>query len=498
MVQIEYIKWLYHREHLSIRAIAKKVGSSRKTVRKVLALEDPRDHKYTKTFPRPCPVMGPVMPIIEAWLEADRDKPKKQRHTARRIYLRLKEEYGFKGSEESVRRVVRLIKQRQKEKEHQAYIPLEFALGEAAQCDWGEAKILLGFELVKVYLFFMRLCASRAIFVRAYLCQNQEAFFEGHRLAFEFFGGVPKRVIYDNLKTAVKKVLKGTRREEQEAFIALRCHYAFAADFCNVRQAHEKGQVENGVGFIRRNFLVPVPQVASLEEFNALLLDKCLAYAREHKVPGTQKTVAEVWEEEKKALLPLPAKPFACCRVVEVKSDRYSRVCFETNRYSVPVAYAGSFLTLRAYVDRIEVWQGGQCLASHKRSYGRGEEILDPVHYLPELAKKPRAWQNARPLKTGKLPPVYHTAMAELALEGKEGIKEFARIMELEPLFGRDILTLALERALADHVLSLAAVREYAATIARGNGNPSSIMLPANLVEMPAPSQYNLLLGARG
>ena len=160
--------------------------------------------------------------LIEAWLEADRDKPKKQRHTARRIYQRLKEEYGFKGSEESVRRAVRLIKQRQKEKEHQAYIPLEFALGEAAQCDWGEAKILLGFELVKVYLFFMRLCASRAIFVRAYLCQSQEAFFEGHRLAFEFFGGVPKRVIYDNLKTAVKKVLKGTRREEQEAFVALR------------------------------------------------------------------------------------------------------------------------------------------------------------------------------------------------------------------------------------------------------------------------------------
>ncbi len=498
MVQIEYIRWLYYRQHLSVRAIAKMVGSSRKTISRVLALEDPRNHKYTKSLARSCPVMGPVMPIVEAWLEEDKKNPKKQRHTARRIYQRLKEEYGFKGSEESVRRAVRLIKQREKEKGHQAYIPLEFALGEAAQCDWGEAKIFLGTQLVKVYLFFMRLCASRTIFVRAYLHQNQEAFFEGHRLAFEFFGGVPRRVIYDNLKTAVKKVLQGTKRTEQEAFIALRCHYVFAADFCNVGQAHEKGLVENGVGFVERNFLVPVPQVSSLEEFNTFLREKCLAYAREHKVPGTAKTVAEVWEEEKKALLALPAKPFACCREIEVKSDRYSRVFFETNRYSVPVAYAGSFLTLRAYVDRIEVWQGGQCLASHKRSYGRGQEILDPVHYLPELAKKPRAWQNARPLKTEKLPPVYKAAMSALALKGREGVREFARIMELEPLFGRDTLALALEKALDLGVLNLAAVREYAAEIARGEGQLSSSALPAGLVKMQVPGQYNVLLGLGG
>lgn len=243
----------------------------------------------------------------------------------------------------------------------------------------------------------MRLYASRATFIRAYLCQNQEAFLEGHRFAFELFGGVPERVIYDNLKTAVKKVLEGTKRTEQEAFTALRYHYAFAADSCNVRQAHEKGRVENGAGFAKRNFLVPLPQVSCLEELNEFLIGKCLEYAREHKVPGTEKTVAEAWEEEKKALLSLPAKPFACCRVVEVKSDCYSRVCFETNRYSVPVTCAGLLLHLRAHVDRIEIWQGRECIASHKRSYDRGEEILDPMHYLLALTRKPRPGRTPGP-----------------------------------------------------------------------------------------------------
>lgn len=498
MVQIEYIRWLYHQQHMSIRAIAKKVGSSRKTVRKVLALEDARDHQYPARSTRPCPVMGPVVPIIEHWLEEDKQRPKKQRHTARRIYKRLKEEYGFKGSEESVRRVVRSIKEREREKERQVYIPLEFALGEAAQCDWGEAQVLLGTQPTRVYIFTMRLCASRAIFVRAYLHQNQEAFFEGHRLAFEFFGGVPKRVIYDNLKTAVKRVLEGTRREEQEAFSALRCHYVFAAEFCNVGQAHEKGQAENTIGLVRRNLFVPLPQCASLEELNSFLYTKCLEYAQEFKVPGTDRTVAAVWEEEKQVLLALPTRPFACCRILHVKSDHYARVCFETNWYSVPVAHAGCFLTLKAYVDHLEIWWGQELVATHQRSYGRREEILDPLHYLPELEKKPRAWQNARPLKSGKLPPVYTSALAELALRGSEGVKEFARIMQLEELFGQDILTRALERAVGSRVLSLGAVREYAAELVRGQRAAPLSSLATHLVEKIDLERFNSLLEAKG
>jgi len=497
MVQVEYIRWLYYQQHESIRAIARKLGHSRKTVRKVLALEDPREHKYPQGLPKPRPVIGPVEHIIETWLREDEGKPRKQRHTARRIYQRLKEEYGFRGSEVSVRRAVRLMKQRFGEKEKTAYIPLEFALGEAAQCDWGEAWVVLSGQLTKVYIFCMRLCASRAIFARAHLYPRQEAFFEGHRLAFEFFGGVPKRVIYDNLKTAVKKVLEGTRREEQEAFVALRSHYVFAADFTNVRRANENGRVENGVGFVRRNFFVPVPEFCSFDELNAYLLDRCLKYAQENKVPGLDVTVVSLWEEEKKALLPLPSRPFACCRTVHVKSDRYARVCFETNYYSVPTIFAGSLLALRAYVDRVEVWHSTEMIACHARSYGRGEEILDPHHYLPELARKPRAWANARPLKKGKLPAAYTEALERLGARGTEGVKELSRIMQLEQLFGRDVLTGALEEALRRDMLTLAAVRELAASRVRGNESVSAaVTAPANAGLTWSVVHFNTLLGA--
>jgi transposase len=443
--------------------------------------------------------MGPVEHIIEAWLREDENKPRKQRHTARRIYQRLKEEYGFQGSEVSVRRTVRLMKQRFAEKEKTAYIPLEFALGEAAQCDWGEAWVVLGGQSTKVYVFCMRLCASRAIFIRAYLHPRQEAFFEGHRLAFEFFGGVPKRVIYDNLTTAVRKVLEGTRREEQEAFVALRTHYVFAADFTNVRRPNENGRVESGVGFARRNFFVPVPDFGSLDELNAYLCRACLKYAQENKVPGLDVPVISLWEEEKKALLPLPSRPFACCRTVHVKSDRYARVCFETNYYSVPTIFAGSLLTLHAYVDRVEVWRGGEMIARHTRSYGRGEEILDPCHYLPELAREPRAWANARPLKKGKLPAVYAEALARLSAKGSEGVKELARIMRLEKFFGRDVLAKALEEALRQDMLSLAAVRELAAGLVRGSESAATgVNAPANTGLRWSVAHFNALLGARG
>ncbi|WP_338835073.1 IS21 family transposase [Neomoorella humiferrea] len=497
MVQVDYIRYLYYQEHKSIRSIAKLLGNSRKTVRKVLRLEDLRDYTYHQTAPRPRPVMGPYIEIIKTWLEEDKSRPRKQRHTARRIYNRLKDEYGFNGSEESVRRVVRELKQAQAQPE--VYIPLEFALGEAAQCDWGEAEVILDNQKVKVYLFCLRLCASRVSFVRAYLHPNQEAFLEGHRLGFEFFGGVPKKVIYDNLTLAVKKVLAGTRREEQEAFLALRGHYVFVAEFCNVTAGHEKGQIENLVGYARRNFLVPVPQCASLEELNGLLRQNCLRYTREHRVPGSTRTIAEVWEEEKKVLLPLPPKEFGCYRQVEVRADSYSRVRFETTTYSVPQSYARQQLVLKAYVDKIEVWARKELIATHPRSYGKGEEHLDPRHYLKALERKPRALGYARPLKNGTLPLVYSRVLAELAPRRKEGLQEFQRILGLEPLFGLDLLTRALEATYQqDLPRTCLVVREVAASIAR-TGSP-----PLNLDITPLPAsggstlqQFDALVAGR-
>jgi len=367
-------------------------------------------------------------------------------------------------------RVVRELKKAEEGPE--AYIPLEFALGEAAQCDWGEARVYFGDELTTVYLFCMRLCASRVSFVRAYLHQKQEAFFEGHRLAFEFFGGVPRKVIYDNLKQAVKKVLSGTKRDEQEAFLALKAHYVFQAEFCNPGEGHEKGQVENLLGYVIRNFMVPLPQCASIEELNQFLLDKCLEYAREHQVPGTQRKIAEVWEDERKALLPLPPKPFGCYRQAFARVDRYCRVRFENNYYSVPARYAGEVLTIKAYVDQVEIWANKDLVACHKRLYGSGKQSLDPRHYLEELVRKPRALDNARPLKGEACPGTCRALLSELAPRGRDGLIEFKKILQLEPLFGQEVLTRAIEIAIAQSLpMTLVEIREIASALTK---RPSS------------------------
>ena len=497
MVQVEYIRFLYFQQHKSIRAIAREVHCSRKTVRKVLRMEDLRDYKYLLTIPRPKPVMAPYLDIIKAWLDKDKTNPGKQRHTAHRIYERLKAEYGFTGSERSVRRVVHELKKADSRPE--VYIPLEFALGEAAQFDWGEAQVYLGNELTTVYLFCMRLCASRVSFIRAYLHPRQEAFFEGHRLAFEFFGGVPRRVIYDNLKQAVKKILTGVKREEQEAFCALKAHYVFQAEFCNPGEGHEKGQVENLLGYSRRNFLVPAPQCASIEELNQLLLDRCLDYAKEHQVPGTQRKIAEVWEEEKPALLPLPPKPFGCYRQAFARADSHSRVRFENNFYSVPMRYARELMSIKAYVDKVEVWAGQDLVACHKRLYGIGQQSLDPRHYLDELLRKPRAIANAKPLKEGACPAVYKALLDELAPQGRDGLIEFKKIIQLESLLGQKVLAKAIKAAMAQNLpKTLVEIRELAAALAKGSSQKpkttSHQPLPANLIQPARLEHFDTLV----
>ena len=224
----------------------------RKTVRKLLG--DSQKPTYTLKEPRPRPVTGPYLEVIRAWLVEDLQAPRKQRHTARRVYDRLVAERGFKGSESIVRKIVAEIKKEIAPKK--GFLPLEAAPGEQAQVDWGEAVVRLGGEERRVHLFCMRLRHSGTPFVHAFPDEGLEAFLAGHRLAFEFFGGVPKECVYDNLKSAVTKVLKGPHREENRHFSALRSHYLFDSAFCNPRSGHEKGAVEHLVGYVRRNVLV--------------------------------------------------------------------------------------------------------------------------------------------------------------------------------------------------------------------------------------------------
>jgi hypothetical protein len=220
--------------------------------------------------------------------------------------------------------------------------------------------------------------------------QRQEALFEGHKEAFAFFGGVPRHIWYDHLSQAIRPSLAGRKPQEQEAFIAFRSHYLFASRFCTPGEAHEKGLVENLVGYARRNFLVPVPEVNSFQGLNNFLRERCLAEAQ-RRLRGESATIGELWGQERPHLLSLPAPSFPCCRTVPVRPNRLSLVTFETNRYSVPVEQAHRSLFLRAFVDRVEITDGTHLVACHPRSSGREEDLLDPLHYLPLLRQRPAA-----------------------------------------------------------------------------------------------------------
>jgi transposase len=275
---------------------------------------------------------------------------------------------GYTGSESGVRRYIG--QRRRERKKRQVYLPLEYDPGMDAQADWAEAQAIIAGEQVTVHLFLMRLCYSRKLFVRAFPAEKQEAFFEGHVLAFHHFGGVPHRIIYDNLKAAVLRILKGHTRQEQQSFIAFRSHFLFESRFCTPGQGHEKGGVEEGVGFSRRNFMVPLPKVASFEELNDHLVAACLADDR-RRVDRQTVTIGEAWAREKPDLLPLPEGRFECCVTKSVVLNPYSQVEFESNRYSVPSENAYRNLVLKAYPFRVDIQYLNEVIASHPRCYGK-------------------------------------------------------------------------------------------------------------------------------
>jgi len=394
MVQIEYIKKMHFKEGRSIREIARILGHSRNTIKKYLFQDVFVEPKYTQTKEKNCPVLDPVKPIIDQWLAEDEQMPKKQRHSGNRIYERLVEEYGFTGGCSTVRNYV----YEQRATQPEVFIPLEYEFGSNAQCDWGEALAIIGGKKTKLHLFCMTLSASGAPFVMVFPHERQEAFFEGHRQAFEFFGGIPQTLTYDNLKTAVKKVLTGHNRTEQNSFSALKAHYLFDSIFCNVAKGNEKGKVEGLVGFGRRNFLVPLLEAKSYEELNEILKAKCTAYISKAKRRGN-KLMADLFEQDQLKLQQLPAKPFPCCRYLELKVNSYSQIQLENNRYSVPTKYAYQKVQVQAYVDYIEIYFGGSLIARHNRSYDKGQEVSNLDHYLDVLTKNLEQLKMLNPLR---------------------------------------------------------------------------------------------------
>jgi len=450
----ETIRRLYSIQRHSIREIAKELRHSRRTVKK--AITDASVPEYHLTVPRASPVMDPFKAIIERWLEEDKSQPKKQRHTAHRIYTRLVSEHHFTGGERTVRQYV----SRLKPKFQEMFIPLEFDPGADAQCDWGEAFVYMGDELVPVQVLCMKLSYSGKPFVMAFPTQRQEAFFEGQHQAFNWYQGVPARIGYDNLTLAVQKVLRGRNRQEQQAFIAFRSHYLFQSHFAMPRHPQEQGRVESLVGYMRRNYFVPVPRVKSFEELNWMLLER-LREDDHRPVLGKEISIGEAWEQEKGKLLPLPRIPYRCCVSRPLRANHLSLVYFDSNRYSIPVEFGIAKLTLQAYVWRVEVACGDRVIVSHERCYQKGQDILNIDHYLPLLIQRPGAFPYAKPVRQWKMPEVYREFLEALSKRSKgSGVREFLQVLVLGRTYGRENLELAMTQALSENRADAERVRQ--------------------------------------
>lgn len=458
MIQVEQretLRQMYFLQHIPIREIARKTGVSRQSIRKALAEDDLPS--YTLTKPRPKPRLDPFKERIETMLAENKTLPRKQRYTAHRIFQLLQKD-GYAGSESNVRGYIGQLKQARQRPA--TFLPLEFEPGQDAQVDWGVAEAIIGGVRQTVQVFVMRLNYSRRAFVRAYPAQKQEAFFEGHVLAFQHFGGVPHRLAYDNLAAAVKILVEGRVREEQRAFVAFRSHYLFQSHFCTPGQGHEKGGVEHAVGFARRNFMVPIPQAASFEALNAYLLSECVADGV-RVVAGQKASIEQLWQSEKAQLRPLPLRHFECSVTRPARLTPYSQLIYETNRYSVPVELARANLTIKAYPFRVDILGEAesegllktQVIASHPRSYGREQDMFNPLHYLKLLEQRPGAFDYAKPLKRWReeWPPVYHRMLECLKAKWPEGrgVKEFIAILKLHQTHHPALVEAAISQALA-------------------------------------------------
>ena len=393
----------------SIRELADRHHVHRRTVRQALASAVPPPRK---TYPaRPQPAIGPYAAIISEWLLADRDVPPKQRHTARRIWQRLVAEHGASVAEVTVSRYVARRRAELGLDKVQVMVPQAHAPGAEAEVDFGEFHAVVAGVLGKLWMFVMRLSCSGRAFHVAFATQAQEAFLEGHVLALEYFGAVPGRVRYDNLKPAVVRVLRGRDRTESERFIALRSHYGFDSFFCAPGKdgAHEKGGVEGEIGRFRRRHLVPVPAVASLAALNQLIAAADLIDDG-RVITGRPVTIAAAFAAEQPALGPLPAEPFDPARLLEARVDSRARVCVRQNYYSVPARYAGRRLPVRLSATAVEVLDGPRTVARHDRTAGKYAEILVLDHYLEVLRRKPGALPGASALAQARAAGTFTTA----------------------------------------------------------------------------------------
>jgi transposase len=439
-------------EGRSQRAVARDFGLSRETVRKMLQYAVPPGYQRQQPIKRP--KLGPWLGVIDAILEDDKQRPAKQRHTAKRIFERLKEEHGFTGGYTIVKDYVRSAELHSRE----MFIPLTHAPGEA-QADFGEALVVVAGVERKAHYLAMDLPHSDDCFVAAFPAETTEAFLEGHVRAFAYFGAVPTRILYDNTKIAVAKILGGEERQKTRAFSELQSYYLFADKFGRPAKGNDKGKVEGLVGYARRNFMVPIPRVSSWEELN-IRLEAESRKRRLRRLRGHIATIGERFERDHAAMLPLPAAPYEACEKIAGRVSSLSLVRYRSNDYSVPTEYGHRQVWVKGYVHQVVIACGSEVIARHERSYERETVVFDPLHYLALLEQKTRALDQAAPLAGWQLPECFRQLrrLLEARLK-KHGSREYVQVLRLMETFALAEVTHAVEEALLLGTISFDAVR---------------------------------------
>jgi transposase len=492
MAEIQYVRHLWEQEGKSLREISRITGLSFQTVKKYACKENWNEENRSETKTGKHPVLGDYIPVIDEWLAEDVRQPRKQRHTMTRIHTRLTEERGYTGSYSSVKRYVRKKKSLMNRNTSEGYLRIKQPEGHA-QLDFGEFKYYDGKgEEGQGHALTLTFPYSNMGFSQVFRGENQECLLEGMKRIFEHVGGVPLRVRCDNMTTAVSKILTGTNRELAEGFARFKLHYRFETDFCNPSSGNEKGNVENKVGYGRRNFLVPVPTIEDFELFNQGLFTKCERDGERehyrHKVP-----MSELWEKERGILLKLPSCPYEIFRLASARIDKYGFVSVDSRRYGVAPEFAGRTAEVRIRFDRVDIYCEHELLKSYERCYGKEEERSDWKQYLKILCRKPGAVEHTRFFD--QLPQLWQAHLAQT--QGKERKTALALLLEIANDGCEDLCDTVLELGAAYGRTDVESLRHFYYSLTNGESHPAPLTL-SNSVELdykPDLSVYDALTG---
>jgi len=475
----------------SQREAAKVFGLSRDTIAKMCRFSLPPG--YTRTKPVAKPKLGPLLPVIDRILTEDRIAPVKQRHTAKRIFERLRDEHGYGGGYTVVKDYVRQCRARGRE----TFVPLAHPPGHA-QVDFGEAAGVIGGVRQKVHFFCMDLPQSDACFVKAYPAETTEAFLDGHVSACAFFGSVPCSILYDNTKIAVAKICGDGKRERTQAFTGLVSHYLFTDRFGRPGKGNDKGKVAGLVKHARTHFMVPIPHAASFDDFNAELERRCRA-RQEERAGRHSQTIGERLMADLAAMRPLPAGTFEPCETKGARVSSTALVRYRTNDYSVPTRYGFQDVVVKGFVDRVVILCGGEEIARHPRCYGEAMFVADALHYLALIEIKPGALDQAAALQGWDLPEVFqHLRHLLEARMGNKGKREFIQVLRLLEAIPMEVVTFAVTEAIHIGAIGFDAVKQIA--LARIECRPARLdlafypHLPKMEVKMTRAADYATLL----